>query len=49
MRTVLFGIVGAALLLGGCASTDTSGPGNAMPDARDLTEHPLDVLSMPQP
>lgn len=39
-------------LLTGCASHPDQTANNAaapLPDARDLAEHPLDVLGLPQP
>jgi hypothetical protein len=36
------------LMLGACAST-ANPPGAPLPDARDLSEDPLDVTKLPQP
>jgi len=44
--TVLF----LAFLLAACAAPkEASEPPPALPDGRDLSEHPLDVLELPQP
>jgi hypothetical protein len=52
MRRVILCLLATALLPVGCASTTNETPPpsqTSMPDARDLSEHPLDVLAMPQP
>jgi uncharacterized lipoprotein YajG len=55
MRTVLPALLFAAsLLLAGCAapssnSATPSAPATPLPDGRDLSEDPLDVMSLPQP
>jgi len=48
-KTLLVGLV-VALLASGCATQQqsTSAP-ESLPDGRDLAEHPLDVLAIPQP
>jgi hypothetical protein len=38
------------LVVAACAAPkDMSAPPPALPDGRDLSEHPLDVLNLPQP
>jgi uncharacterized lipoprotein YajG len=42
----------ASLLLAGCAASSSGGssaPDAPLPDARDLSEDPLDVINLPQP
>jgi hypothetical protein len=52
MTKALLAIVTTAMLAG-CASPDAGTPPpqqeQPMPDGRELTEHPLDVLDLPQP
>jgi hypothetical protein len=51
MRTGLLCFLVPFFFLAACA-TPNQGPPPAqtsLPDARDLAEHPLDVLSLPQP
>jgi len=39
----------AIFLLPGCAVQQPASSGASLPDGRDLSEHPLDVLEIPQP
>jgi hypothetical protein len=52
MKTLL--ALAAAACLGGCATPAANDPSpppqeQPLPDGRELTEHPLDVLGLPQP
>jgi uncharacterized lipoprotein YajG len=45
-------LLAAALTLSGCATSPSSAPlapAEPLPDARNLAEHPLDVINLPQP
>jgi len=37
------------LLIPGCAAPEPASAPASLPDGRDLAEHPLDVLEIPQP
>jgi uncharacterized lipoprotein YajG len=50
--SVLLLLLAAWLPLAGCAPSSTGGsatPDKPLPDARDLSENPLDVIGLPQP
>ena len=51
-RLSLVLLLAAVMTLNGCATAPSSAPqapAEALPDARDLAEHPLDVINLPQP
>ena len=53
MQHLSFALLLAAFMtLGGCANSPSSAPpapAEPLPDARDLAEHPLDIINLPQP
>lgn len=45
-------LLAAFMTLSGCAtspSTSPPTPAEPLPDGRDLAEHPLDIINLPQP
>lgn len=48
VKTALIALV-AVLLIPGCATPQPASAPASLPDGRDLAEHPLDVLEIPQP
>ena len=51
-RPSLVLLLAAVMTLNGCATAPSSAPpapAEALPDGRDLAEHPLDVINLPQP
>jgi len=42
-------LVVLALPACGCSTNSASRPTAPLPDARELSEHPLDVIGLPQP
>lgn len=46
---VVRSLAAVLILLCGCAAPSGNRAAPVLPDARELSEHPLDVISMPQP
>jgi hypothetical protein len=47
--TIVRSLTAMLVLLSGCAAPSGNQAAPVLPDARELSEHPLDVVSLPQP